>query len=121
MDGMRKSMLVLGVLVAGGLAGECLAAPDSPAYRDQLQRCVVALRPRIADPAAAAVRHTVTEVRVRGVWREFTIASDVLTGAGERLRETRSLCRVDRWTSAVQLRALAIPRRNAITVAENRG
>jgi hypothetical protein len=84
-----------------------MATPLSPAYAGQLQRCVVALRPRVADPAAAAVRHTVTDMRVRGAWREFVIASDILSDGGERLGETRSVCRVERWGPVVEVKALA--------------
>jgi hypothetical protein len=99
---------VLSALAAAAiLATDAVATPLSPAYTGQLQRCVVALRPRVTDPAAAAVRHTVTDMRVRGVWREFVIDSDILSDDGERLGETRSRCRVERWGPAVQVRTLA--------------
>jgi len=97
------STAVAGLAIGVLLATDAAAAPRSPAYADQLQRCVVALRPRAVDPAAAAIRHTVTDMRVRGVWREFTIDSDVLSDAGTRLAQASSRCRVHRWGPDVRV------------------
>ncbi len=98
-------------IVAAGLVAAFASAvaggePLSPAYRDQLQRCVAAIRPRAVDPAATAIRYTVTDASVRGVWRQFIVESAVLTRAGERIGGARSRCRVERWGPALLVRNL---------------
>jgi hypothetical protein len=96
-------MVWAGLAAATIVTSDAVAVPSSPAYRDQLQRCVVALRPKHADPTATAVRHTVADMRLRGVWREFTIDSEILAKTGERLVQASSRCRVHRWGTAIEV------------------
>ena len=103
-----RTALILGSL-AGLLAQQASAdtAATQPLYGDELQRCVVALRPEAAEVGAAAVRHTVTEVTVRGVWREFTIESAYTAKGGQVLGDTVSRCRTARWGSGTELNVVA--------------
>ena len=98
MNNTIRTALILGSL-AGILAQQAAAdtAATLPVYGDELQRCVVALRPEAADVGAATARHTVTAVTVRGMWREFTIESAYTAKGGTALGDTVSRCTTARW------------------------
>lgn len=102
-----RTALILGSL-AGILAQQASAdtATTQAVYGDELQRCVVALRPEAADVGAASARHTVTAVTVRGMFREFTIES-AYTADGNALGETVSRCTTERWGSGTELNVVA--------------
>ena len=121
MNSTIRTALILGSL-AGILAQQASAdtAATQPLYGDELQRCVVALRPEAADVGAATARHTVTEVTVRGMWREFTIESAYTAKGGTALGDTVSHCRTARWGSGTELNVVARHAPSDAAVAEAR-
>ena len=122
MNSTIRTALILGSL-AGILAQQAsadTAATQLPVYGDELQRCVVALRPEAADVGAASARHTVTEVAVRGMWREFTIESAYTAQGGKALGDTVSLCKTARWGSGTELNVVARHAPGDAAVAEAR-
>ena len=121
MNSTIRTALILGSL-AGILAQQASAdtAATQPVYGDELQRCVVALRPEAADVGAATARHTVTEVTVRGMWREFTIQSAYTAKGGQALGDTVSLCKTERWGSGTELTVVARTAPGGAPVADAR-
>jgi hypothetical protein len=102
----RRALAVAGLCILA--AAPALAAPPAtqPVYGDELERCVVALRDGAVDAGAASVRHTVTGLEVRGLWREFTIETELAASSGESLGETVTECRTERWGPATQVTLL---------------
>jgi len=121
MNSKIRTALILGSL-AGILAQQASAdtATTQRVYGDELQRCVVALRPEAADVGAATARHTVTAVTVHGVWREFTIKSAYTAKSGTALGDTVSRCRTARWDSGTELNVVARHAPSGAAVTEAR-
>jgi hypothetical protein len=107
----RKTLTTLVLAGVTGILANTAASADparlNPVYGDELQRCVVALRGEATDAGAASVRHTVTAQDVRGLWREFTIESELAAPGGVALGETVSRCRTERWGPATELQVVA--------------
>jgi hypothetical protein len=99
METRKTGMLLAASLAAAMLTGPAAGAGNGvqPGFGDELQRCVAALRPAVTDAGAHAVRHTVTDVHVRGLWREFTIESALRARDGSELRRMTSHCKAERW------------------------
>lgn len=121
MNSTIRTALILGSL-AGILSQQASAdtAATQPVYGDELQRCVVALRPEAAEFGAATARHTVTEVNVRGMLREFTIETAYTATGGKALGDTVSRCTTERWGSGTELTVVARYAPNGAPVADAR-
>lgn len=121
MNNTIRTALILGGL-AGILAQQASAdtAATQPVYGDELQRCVVALRPEATDVGAATATHTVTDLAVQGVWREFTIESAYSAAGGQALGDTVSRCRTERWGTGTELTVVARHSPSGATLADAR-
>jgi hypothetical protein len=100
------ALLLAGLAGLAGAAARAAAPAPNPVYGDELARCVVALRAEARAAGAASVRHTVTGLEVRGLWREFTIESAFAAPGGDSLGSAVSRCRTERWGPATALEVL---------------
>ncbi len=80
--------------------------PAAALYKNELQRCVVALRDQVSDAQTRVLRHYVSGIARRGSWYEFDIRSEAFDDAAAApVRERHSVCRAHRWQADTQLRA----------------
>lgn len=100
---MKSEMVRMLVLAMMLTATGTAAGSPSPLYDDELNRCVSALRPAVSEKGATTVVHTITAVRVRGLWREFTIESALRGEDGSALGRISSRCQAQRWGATTRL------------------
>ena len=74
------------------------------AYEDELERCVVAVRPELNLTSSSLVRHLVSDVERRGPWYVFEIETTVKLDDGTvTVDSLESTCKANRWTEDTRL------------------
>ena len=74
------------------------------AYENELERCVVAVRPELNLTSSSLVRHLVSDVERRGPWYVFDIETTVKLDDGTvTVDSLESTCKANRWTDDTRL------------------
>lgn len=89
--------------MAGGVQAEDMSmSPQS--YENELERCVVAVRPELNLNSSSLVRHLVSDIERRGPWYVFDIETTVKLDDGTvTVDSLESTCKANRWTEDTRL------------------
>lgn len=77
---------------------------NTASYEDELERCIVAVRPQLELDNPSLVRHLVSDIERRGPWYVFDIETTVKDSNGiVSVDSLESTCKANRWNDQTRL------------------